>query len=468
MENFKDITIDNHALGNVLDTDSPLVERELDILRDWQSLYRVRKRFREGDPSEWEALIKSDPKAASPYALRVRDADGLPRVAFDTEIPDVRRILTSIGRKGIKLIDDAIREGWPQRWALQLSLRPQIQELQNGNYRGAMLARLNSFSSPNKELFMGCFDTYEDPLGLGYSIQGWVIDRNEVQTQDHTRMVQDALVRTANSLDQEIDPRKARVITGAQIAAAGIAGEWNANTVPSEDQDRKEMGSLSFVFPNNLERNLESSLRSGLVRSAPELGQGRGWEDRLVRGLPINLIFHEGVGHVLASTTAGSGSELGEYYQAIKELESETLGLIAAEEALGRDINPQMKRTLILIALSWHLNQIEKYCSEKDPIKRAKQQPYARGGGWALNYFSLAGVIRTENTMDGKVTYLRDNDDFFAANRRFLWLIREKIAVQRFAPETMRLFDHVYGRNPINYLEKAENCPTPSTPAVAV
>lgn len=468
MEKRAELKIDSHALNNVAERDRSVVNQQLDLLRDWQALYLARRRYPvEWDPNKFASLARDDARVLDPYSLIMRNADGSPRVAYDREIPELRRILDTVGRKGNKLIDDALGAGWYQAYYLNLSLRPQIRELQLGNYRGAMRARLNSLHAPNEELFMGCFDPYEDPAGIGYSVQGWIMDRDDRLTAVHTSLIQNTLVRTADRLGEEVDPRKVRVITGSQIAAAGIASEWNANTIPSEDQDRKDIGGISFVFPNNLARNLfERGLRDALIRNTPELGQGRSSEGRLMKAVSVNLIFHEGVGHILASTITVPSGRLGEYHQTMKELEAETISLEAVDAS--RDLNPQEKRNVALVSLSWHMYQIQQYCQERDPIRKAKLLPYAQGGSWALNYFNLTGAINIIETAEGRVIQMRDTEHFFRANKNLLSVLREKIMVQTggYDPHAVRDFDEVYKRYPISFFGNPERCHGSSAQAV--
>lgn len=457
MEIKNGLMIDEHAYVRLTTSEKALADYQINILGDWFILGEERRKIGHYPPNwdhqKMDALMATDPRAASHYTFITIDGEGNPQIREYTEFSQLKRILTSVGRKGAGLITEARRNFWPQFGLIEATLRPQIDALQVGDFTRAMTHRLNSIQSPNVELFINKFDPYEDEeFGIKYSEQGWVIHRNQRLTEKYTEVTRDSLERTAEEVGRPEHIIWARVLVGDAIAfiPLGSGGLWNANTIPSEDEQRREMGSLSNIFPNNLEYNLEQGLEEEILHYAPELGQGRNWEERLREAVMMNLSLHDAVGHVLASTTGDMQPILGEDYQTVKELEAETLSLVAAQVSDRDYISPSMKRAIPLVSLAWSRHQITNYCNEVDPIRRAVIRPYARGGVWQLNYLERHGKIKIDD--DSTAITLGDTDSFYWQNREFLSEMRSHIDNLRYYRHGFRVFDRINGQNPRRYI----------------
>lgn len=449
------------ALERVDSTYRPLVERYIRIHEQGHRIYLTQQRqgFLPEDLTPDElAKLKTDPNLRSPYQLKRRGSNGQ-IVAVDykeispfrSQLPDMARLIEDTARF-------AVLERLPQSYLIEATLRPQAQAMRDGNFERAMLTRLNTYHSPDYESFFGLLDRYKDnDLNLHYSWQGWGFRRDRELTEITEQIVQHGHERASSYLSRPKTQAPRRVIAGDVLVFSGLAAEsrWGGNTLPSEDRLRREIGSLSFLNINVLNRRYEDYLRNYVMEYVPELTQTRGWEERVKRAIFTNYALHEGVGHGLAMFDERSENWLKDKYTFLKELDAELLSFVATIRLPSELADISMKKAIIGASLAGWM---------KD-IKENPNGTYGKTGKLLLNSLESHHAIEV-NDENWKIK-IGDPQHILEASRDMLIVLEHAIITEERHPGAIEGSVEGYFTYPRNY-RSCDEAPSQTTQPIPV
>lgn len=454
LENINGVLIDNEVRDRVPDRLRNYVNSCIGILEDVQGLHETRRIlgfYPEGfTASDLDNLSQTNPEARSPYTLIRRDGVGRLQVVTYRDVPELNRYLRDIGDKGRRLVQEV--GDLPVPDIIRNSMGPMLQQFSEGDFSGAMTARLNALQTPNHELFIGRFDRYDDNVaGIKFAEGGWLTIRDNAQTDKYSNLLKQAAERTAIQINERgLSPAHfRRVVVCETIASGGLPAEmiWSGNTIPSEDYKRKNEGSISYAFLSHLRYNLDNGLRDSLMNNTPELvGIG---ENALIEGMILNLVAHEGVGHPLIIENS---------HQPMRELEAEILGLMGV---YNMDLPEETKRAAALVSLAWAKDSIDSYKEEEVASRKQAKKVYAIMGSILLNLCEMDRACEVNS--DGHII-LGETEFFYRTMASKLPIVRNIVRVEEWSSGSVHRFELVHTKNPKDYgieLENGNHAPQP-------
>lgn len=404
------IKIYDQAKAKIPEQLIPVMEGYERVLRGVSCLFykQIEHRFYFGNftRDELVAAAQEYPRLLSPYTL-VKKKEGINPLSLLSKLgllskfdavdykdePTYRSSVLKIAR-ALEDLEKYVEDEKPPQWRLILAtLKPQDLSWRNAQFEQAREQHINTRNSPDLELVTGLFDKYKDVWGLKYSAQAWALNLDRDLTDYYSKLVRIALRGTRQEYRNQVR-------AGDAVGFAGLAAlkEWNGNSLPSEDELRREIGSISYIFNNVMEANFTRKMRQAFLKYAPQVQEIGGWEVLAKKAMAINLAFHEGVGHPLVGFNRHvnrfvkyDDELLGENYVYIKELESETRAQRAVLDLPKKDLasDPKkaedLKRMVMLTSLVWARLRIDDYLSEPNPEKKQVSQVYACIGTMGLN-----------------------------------------------------------------------------------
>lgn len=376
------------AIQKIPERDRPLVEAFIRVLEPVHTFYLAQKRqgFYGGLPAN-EPL---PPGSDSPYTI-IKEVGGEHRSLGYNGVEPFNRLLKQIASRMEEIVRVAEETQDSERGLIEDTLRSQAQALREGNFERAATSSLNTRMTPRYHFYVGLLDRYLDPdRGIKLAMQGWLQSRDEAQhpfLNDIARQI----------LKEQNYGRTLRLFVGDMLAASGMAADrpWVGNTVPSEDNIRRQVGADSYIFINNMDLRVETILIPALKRYLPQVTQISGWAEAMARTTYIGITAHE-AGHSQIPFDEQTASLLGGRYMAIKELMSEEAGFPAVAK-LPRGISATLRQLIIARSLVQWRSFIDEYVAETDPDKKAIVLPYALAGEWRLNTQERGGGIRVND-----------------------------------------------------------------------
>lgn len=442
------------ALGRVSPLFAPLVEKYTEIQKLGQRIYLTQQRqgFLPEDltPKDMNEL-KTNSMLRSPYQLKRRDESGqLYGVdykdvsPFRSQFPDMAGLISDAARF-------AVLQKLPEYYLIETTLNPQAQALRDGNFERAMLARLNTVRGPEYESFFGLLDRYKDTvLNLHYAFQGWAFRRDGQMTNMVDQISQHGLERTSTYLSRPKTSVPRRIVAGEVLVFSGLAAEsqWGGDTLPSEDKLRHEMGSLSYLNINVLDKRFEVYVRNYIMKYVPEIAQSKGWEEKAKRAMLINYALHEVVGHGLVMFDESSEGLLGNRYTALKELEAELLSFVASLRLPPELADISMKKTIIGTSLAGWIKDIKE-----------SKGTYHDTAVFLLNFLESHNAIDVNE--DNWEIKLGDIQQILEASRDALVILDDNIETEARFPGGINRFVDLYSTYPKSYI-----CDESKTPSV--
>ncbi|MBI2334426.1 hypothetical protein HYU96_01360 [Candidatus Daviesbacteria bacterium] len=319
-------------------------------------------------------------------------SNGEDRVYGYREIEPYRRYLRDIARRMEDAVGVANDINDPEKDLIEASLRPRALALREGKFTEAMILGLNTRLNPRYHLFVGLLDRYLDPRGLKLVMQGWL---QRVRPEEN---------RYFNDLAHQITRSNIpgfRVIYGDMLAAGGMTVDksWNGNTIPSEDDIRKQVGADSYLFSNNMDESTKEVDIPAVRLYIPQVVQVSDWEETMLRAKKKAFTAHE-TGHAEMPFDGETIKLLGGRYMAIKELLAELFAVTEIAKLPRSVISFSMKQLIYARSLAVWRNGIDKYLQETDPDKKAILEHYAWAGVWRTNHQEREGGVRmSENGM---------------------------------------------------------------------
>lgn len=466
METERSFKIYNNAKAKVPEHSIVLVGEYEKVLRAVSRLFDLQEQhgFYFGDFTRDDLMMaaRMHPELLSPYKLvRKRGGgrfhpfgNGYKAIDYKDEAP-YRGKISEI----VRALEDAKKyvedEKPPQSILIKDSLDPQLLAWREARFEQARKTHINMHNLPTLELVTGLFDKYKDPWGIKHSAQGWLIYRNNGLTGDYNGMVQRALMGTGEEF-------KNRIVVGDAVAFAGLAAlkEWKGNALPSEDELRKEIGSISYIFDNVIDIKFRRGIKEALLEYAPQVQNIKGWERLARKAMAIILALHEGVGHPLVGFNSNTkqfvkydDQLLGGNYVYVKELESETRGQKAALGLPKRRLSEDKKRMVILTSLVWLRLDIDEYLQETDPEKKKVSLVYAQIGNMILNRLERGGGIKI-NKDNGQIDIVNLNI-IEETTGKYLDEIREAVLEEKTQEGRVGKLIQLDTNNPTNYLSAA-------------
>lgn len=438
------VVVVKDVLEKIPDRDLPLVEKYIDILDAAQPFYRTQKEkgfYPDLNPSE-----KLPEGALSPYSL-VRRLDGRLVVNSYIEVSPYRQILANIADKMDEAVEMAKSQEAPQNLLIEDVLGSQARYLREGDFRQEMVARLNSYDTPDIEVGWWLLDRYLDrTYGAKLSGQGWIICRNG----DLSRKLNEIASQVATSVRTSRYPFQ--VVAGDVLAYGGLSSDrrWSANALPSEDDLRTEIRAVGFMFLNRARARIEETIKPALLKYMPELtGQMLSWERLLSGASDLGVLLHE-LGHSKIMFERQTVKFLKSHYTAFKEMLSDVHGRIDTTRLPGSFASDALKRLILARSIALRRADIDDYLAEQDSAKKTILHAYAQAAEWMLNYHERNGSIAV-NDDDGTIN-IRDWDLFARVDTKLLGAAYEAIANEQHYRGSIDRFVRLNSRRPRQYL----------------
>lgn len=391
-----------------------LIRKYLPIMRKVDLLFEIQEKlgFYPEDVKNEEIMeaAKNDPKILSHYTL-VRRREGQLRGLNYRNFSQSREIMDEISDDMASVIRSAYKEQLPQRHLISAHLLPQIDAFDHGNFESARFQQLNSLRYPEVELVTGLFDRYlDDRLNLKFAWQGWIIAKNNAETDYFNQVINTALATVDHQGEH-------RAVAGPAIDFAGLARrrKWRGNTLPSEDELRTDIGTRSYIFTNTMKEKV-FELEENVRERIPEMSNIHGWIGQLEKAVSVNLALHEGYGHTLAVKGAPVS---------LKELSAEVLSHSACLRLSEKLVPPSLKRLCLATSLVWFWSDVESYLEETNPVKKQIVRAYAEAGAMMLNMYESAGCIKVS---DGKIVRMAGLDKFRQVSHKVVEDIEDAVS----------------------------------------
>ncbi|KKR80982.1 MAG: hypothetical protein UU73_C0001G0240 [Candidatus Daviesbacteria bacterium GW2011_GWA1_41_61] len=436
-----------------------LIDRYLRVLGLSHELFRIQEGlgFYPLNLSH-ESLNKAgqkDGKLLSPYTLVRWRRVGWPFPGEKLQGVDyfedsaTRKIVESMVERMGDAIEYANRERLLGARLIEHTIKPQIYAWETGQFEKAMFEHINMRNLSNPVLLASLFDRYIDPWGIKYASQGWVLNRDDALTGYYNLILKTSLKGTR-------EEEKHRVVVGEAAAFSGLPvrrGGWSGNTLPSEDNLRREIGSTSYVFYNVLIQKFENLIKPNLLKYIPEVTQFNKWEYKARKAAIIDLILHEGYGHSQVPFDETMSDALQGDYVSIKEFASEILTHMAALGLPAKLVDPEVKKILISVSLAWLRADYENYLAETNESRKKPNEAYARAYRFVEGLYLKGGNIRV-NADNGTIE-VGDLDDISSSAREFVEGLKRAVNLEKTKTNTVRDFVRQYTGDPDNCLAQA-------------
>lgn len=427
------------SIQKIPERDRPLVGAFIRVLEPVHAFYLEQKRqgFYGGLPAN-EPL---PPGSDSLYTI-IKEVEGEHRSLGYSAVEPFNRLLRQIASRMEEVVRVAEETQDPQRGLIEDTLRSQAQALREGNFERATTSSLNTRMTPRYHFYVGLLDRYLDPdRGIKLAMQGWLQSRDEARhpfLNDIARQI----------LREQSYGRTLRLFVGDMLAAAGMAADrpWAGNTVPSEDNIRRQVGADAYIFINNMDLRVETILIPAMKRYLPQVTQTSGWEEAMLRATYIGITAHE-AGHSQIPFDEQTASLLGGRYMAIKELMSEEAGFPQVAK-LPRGISAALRQLVVGRSLVQWRSYIDEYAAETDPDKKTILLPYALAGEWRLNAQERDGGIRVN---DNDVMVVEDWDRVVELDEQLYQELNSIIRNERFQRGFVDRFIRLNSRVPRSY-----------------
>lgn len=379
----------------------------------------------------------SNESLLSPYTLVRREQNGqliaVPYIAVDP----YKNILPEISDQMDEAADYAMRKKLSDHDLIAASLRSRSQAFRRGDLKAVMVSHLNSAKLPDLDIFLGLDDRYLDNLAnLKLSFEGWVTKRDIPLTCYFDKLVQSAISisrKTSSAMSPTV-----KVIVGDSIVSGGLASHkvWNGNTIPSEDDIRTNIGSVSYVFPNNFSKKFEEELKQAVIDHAPQITDKPGWEAKMKKAFMLDLIMHEVIGHGQVEFGKDAEDDLKQDYTVIKELIAEVGGQFAVLTEPANLLSREMKEYVCYASLVWSMKDVISEQSERGS-QRIVAGTYARSGMMGLNFLERRRAIRIS---DKNTVEIPDLNDYQKHIADFLSQIQGAVSDARYSKSVARNF----------------------------
>lgn len=442
------ILVAEDALSELPDRERRLVEEYyLPILEAGQPFYEAQKKygFYPPDLSSHEALSGD---GLSPYTLVRRVEDGRLRVLrytdSDPETKPFRSSLKCVAAKIDQAIDYARSSDFPQSYLIRDVLAPQAEALRRGDFEGAMITRLNAYSTPDIEVGFWLLDRYLDRLhGAKFAGQGWIITRDRVLTDAYNGVT---------NLIAEGSNHPHRVVAGDVIAYGGLAADrkWSANTLPSEDHLRTQFGSVGFIFRNRISDRVEADIKPGIRTYVPQITSIPNWERMTQRAAELAIVLHEN-GHSKILFETETVKILGGFYTPFKEMLSDAYGRVDGGKLPNSYASTAMRQLILTVLLSLGRIDIDDYHKETDPHKKQILYAYAQAAEWMFNFQERNEGLKV-NSDNGVIT-VTDWDTLIKNDANLLGAAYDAIRGEGYLKGSVSRFARLNSRFPRRYLE---------------
>lgn len=428
------------TIQKIPERDRPLVGAFIRVLEPVHAFYLEQKR-----QGFYGGLLVSEPLPPggdSPYTI-IKEVEGEQRSLGYNGVEPFNRLVRQIASRMEEVVRVAEETQDPERGLIEDTLRSQAQAFREGNFERATTSSLNTRIPPRYHFYVGLLDRYLDPdRGIKLAMQGWLQSRDEAQhifLNDIARQI----------LREQSYARTLRLFVGDMLAAAGMAADrpWAGNTVPSEDNIRKQVGADSYIFINNMDLRVETTLIPAMKRYLPQVTQIPGWEESMPRATYIGITAHE-AGHSRIPFDEQTASLLGGRYMAFKELMSEESGFPAVTRLPRGVIPPSLRQLIIARSLVQWRSFIDEYAAETDPDKKTILLPYALAGEWRLNTQERGGGIRVN---DNGVMVVEDWDRVVEADEQLYQELNSIIRNERYQRGFVDRFIRLNSRVPKSY-----------------